>query len=248
MKNKLIKRMTKEKDSYGYSHRHLAQYIITHYDEVPDMTISALSKKAYCSASSVSRLINKLGFDSYYAFCLELKKDEENSEIDNSLIESFKKAENIFTDNSEQVSELIHTFLDSNKVYFFATGSSIVPALDFERKYRRKVDKKISFSPIFDEQVKNINKITTDDLVIIISNSGESRELVTISSEIETFTLITNRKNSKLAKLSTSCISLENHIEALNDFKDMPKESKYSLLYFFDLLFDNILTKLEDEI
>lgn len=244
MKNKLIERMSKEKDSYGYSHRHLAQYIITHHEEVPTMTISALSKKAYCSASSVSRLINKLGFDSYYEFCSELKKKEEDNEIDFGIIKSFKLAEDLFINDPIKTDELINKFISANQVYMFATGSSIVPVLDFERKYRRKIDKKVVFSSIFEKQMSGVQNITDQDLVIVVSNSGESRELVKLASQLDQFTLITNRKNSKLAKMSTSCISLENHIEALNDFKDMPRESKYSLMHFFDILFDKISSNL----
>lgn len=246
MKNKLIDRMSKEKDSYGYSHRHLAQYIITHHDEVPDMTISVLAKKAYCSPSSVSRLVTKLGFDSYYSFCSELRKKDAETVIDVGIITSFVKAENAFIEQSDKTQQLINDFISANKVYILATGSSIVPALDFERKYRRNINKKIIFSPLFEEQARYVSEITESDLVLVVSNSGESRELVLLSSQLNSFTLITNRKNSKLAKLSTTCISLENHIEALNDFKDKPRESKYSLIHFFDIFFEQLLNSLED--
>ena len=46
----------------------IAQSMLNHYDEIPDLTIHELAEKCYCSASSLSRFIRLLGFENYATF------------------------------------------------------------------------------------------------------------------------------------------------------------------------------------
>ncbi len=241
MNNDLIKKIKEDYYSLSDTNKIIADNILK-TENTFDLSIQELSKISYCSNSSIINFCNTLGYDSYKVFKHDLNKT--NTKEHTSIIESFNLVEDFINKNKNFVDSFINKILNSNNVYIFATGQSRISAIDFYLRANKKLNDKVIFEYEPSAQERTIKTINDKDLVIFISNSGKSRELLSFINKInlkeENIFLITNRDKSLLSKKIKNVINLNNQIESETNFKEFPRESKYSLLYFFDIIFSRI--------
>jgi|GEM_PF-6165949 len=205
-----------------------------------NLNITQLAQKSYCSNSAIIKYIKYFGYSSYKVF----KADLNSASQDNftSYINSLKLVEDYFNDNPEVIEDFIAQLENSNKVYLFAAGQSQISAIDFALKSNKLATDKYIFEANMITQKLLISTISSNDSIIFISNSGEARELISFCSMIKNDNkiLITNRHNSKLSKKIDKIICLNNTFEPPRTFKNYSCESKYTLLYFFDKIFETL--------
>ncbi len=241
MNNDLIKKIKEDYYNLSDTNKIIADNILK-TENTFDLSIQELSKISYCSNSSIINFCNTLGYESYKVFKHDLNKT--NTKEHTSIIESFNIVEDFINKNKKIVDSFIKKILNSNNVYIFATGQSRISAIDFYLRANKKLNDKVIFEYEPSAQERTIKTINDKDLVIFISNSGKSRELLAFINKInlkeENIYLITNRDKSLLSKKIKNVINLNNQIESETNFKEFPRESKYSLLYFFDLVFSSI--------
>ncbi len=241
MNNYLIKKIKEDYYKLSDTNKIIADNILKTENKF-DLSIQELSKISYCSNSSIINFCNILGYNSYKVFKHDLNKT--NRKKHTSIIESFDIVENFITNNELIVEEFIEKIIKSKNVYIFATGQSRISAIDFYLRVNKKLNDKVIFEYEPTAQERTIKTINDKDLVIFISNSGKSRELLSFINKInlkeENIYLITNRDKSLLSKKIKKVINLNNKIESETNFKEFPRESKYSLLYFFDIIFSKI--------
>ncbi len=241
MNNDLIKKIKEDYYNLSDTNKIIADNILK-TENTFDLSIQELSKISYCSNSSIINFCNTLGYESYKVFKHDLNKT--NTKEHTSIIESFNIVEDFINKNKKIVDSFIKKILNSNNVYIFATGQSRISAIDFYLRANKKLNDKVIFEYEPSAQERTIKTINDKDLVIFISNSGKSRELLAFINKInlkeENTYLITNRDKSLLSKKIKNVINLNNQIESETNFKEFPRESKYSLLYFFDLVFSSI--------
>ncbi|MGX8852440.1 MurR/RpiR family transcriptional regulator [Amedibacillus sp. YH-ame10] len=216
----------------------IADVILGYEEKDFDLNLVSLAEKAFCSNAAITKFIHYFGEQSYKVFVRDLNRVDENSS--STIMESIHLVDVYYNQHIDSIQKFIENIKKANNIYLFASGQSQISALDFSTKCNKKQKGKYIFESNSDTQRLLLHTISKDDFIIFISNSGESRELLQFLKEIDNnnLYLVTNRENSSLAKQIEHTICLNNTIESPLGFKEFSKESKYSLLYFFDSLFE----------
>lgn len=236
--NNLRKRIHSNYYQLTNTNRLIADLILKYEHHTFDLNLVNLAKQSFCSNAAITKFIHNFGYTSYKVFVNDLNlEDEDNT---SSITASIQLVDAYYNQHPNEVEELIKHIKKASNIYLFASGQSQISALDFTLKCNKKEKGKYIFESNMNTQGLLINTISKNDLVIFISNSGESRELIQFLKDIHNpnIYLITNREVSSLSKQIKNTISLNNMIESKFTFKEFSKESKYSLLYFFDCLFE----------
>ncbi len=239
--NNVIRKIKNDYFSMSDTYKLIADTIIKNQNNF-NLTVKELSEQSYCAQSTVIKFCNYLGYESYKVFKYEINSTDENNFT--TLTKSFEIVETYLSEHKELVNELIDAIKTVNQVYIFATGQSRVPAIDFYLKVNKILDDRVIFEYEPSIQFRLIKTLTNNDLVIFVSNSGQSKELISflpkIKKQCNNIFLISNRINSSLSQAIDNSIILKNNIGSHHDFKEFPKESKYSLIYFFDHVFTTL--------
>lgn len=179
------------------SEKRIAKYIIDNPDEASKLDTRSLAKETYTSASSVIRLAKKIGFNGYQELKDELKIElaimgnelfHEETEItpDSSQIDIINKVtlHNIRSlEDTKNLLDLdtlnivVDLIKNSNQVLFFGIGASLVVAKDFALKFAR-LGKMFQVNDDFHTQLLQAKNATKNDVAIVISYSGRTRDVV----------------------------------------------------------------------
>lgn len=212
-------------DSFFDSEKKIAKYIINHYDQVVDMTVGELASASGASEASVSRFCKKVGVKGFHHLKISLAKEmvDANSnkikvvsnhisidDVEQSLqnilankVEELKQTVSMM--NTDELEKILKIIQKARIVQFIAVGNTIPVAIDGAFKLNQIGIKSVS-SAIWETQIGFTYNLTNEDVVIAISNSGESRDVITaIEAAREVGALIisiTNNNQSTLAKAS----------------------------------------------
>lgn len=238
--NNLRKRIQKNYYQLTNTSKLIADLLLEYDQKEFRLNLVSLAKQSFCSNAAITKFIHTFGYTSYKVFINDLNAPDESHNT--SIPESISLVDTYYRQNKKIIDSLLKYIKSSSRVYLFASGQSQISALDFTLKCNKKEKGKYIFESSVNTQQLLINTISDTDFIIFISNSGESRELLQFIKEIKSkrIFLITNRENSSLSKQIKHTISLNNTIESSFSFKEFSKESKYSLLYFFDCLFEQL--------
>lgn len=237
--NRLYKHIEAEFFQLSNTNRLIANAILEYKDSQFNLKLTELASKSYCSNAAITKFIHYFGYRSYKIFVNDLN-NKEYSEHD-GIIESLKLVDTYFNEHKDIIISLIDSIKYANKVYVFGTGQSAVAPLDFTLKCNKKENDKYMFEPNPLTQQLLSQTVNKNDLCIFVSNSGESRELIQFYKDIKyknNIFLISNRDSSTLAKSISQKVILNNFIEPPFSFKEFSKESKYSIMYFLDRIFE----------
>lgn len=236
MGQNVIDKINFEYKSLSKTHRVIADLYLNNAITKSD-TLLDVSRLGYCSHSTVLRFIRILGYDSFKVFSNDYFNTISYDQV--SISKSFEIVDNFIISNSDIINSFIDQILGARNIYLFASGMSYLPAYNLAYKCNMLENRFILV-----DEVCDITQITNKDLVIFISNSGNSRKLKVLSHSIDDFYLISNFDNTALSKLATTTFCLNNHVESHHMMDTQPRESIYSLTYFTDYLFDLLKQKL----
>lgn len=226
------------------TNRLIANTILKHKNSTFNLKLTELAEQSYCSNAAITKFIHYFGYSSYKVFVNDLN-NQEYSEHD-GIIDSLKLVDIYIKENKETIIEFIDSIRAANKIYIFGTGQSAVAPIDFTLKCNKKENNKYIFEANPLTQQLLVQTVSKNDFCIFISNSGESRELIQFYKNIkykDQCILISNRQPSTLSRLIEHKIVLNNYIEPPFNFKEFSKESKYSLMYFLDRIFEILYPK-----
>ena len=201
----------------------IATYVTNHKEEVIEMTVSGLANASGASEATIIRFCKKCGFKGFHDLKLNLAKQmmtttetTTSNELDpNNLKQSLQ---NILANKVDEITQtismmdehVVRKILDlittSRLIQIAAVGNTIPVALDAAYKFNQIGFTSIA-NTIHETQLALTYTLSSDDLVIVISNSGASKDLVTLlegakQRGIKTVA-ITNHDNSPIAKLAT---------------------------------------------
>ncbi len=237
--NIIIKKIQEDYPNMSETNKLIANAIIESQGNF-DLTVKELSDMSYCAQSTVIKFCNALGYNSFKVFKHDL--NETTLDTFTTIIKSFELVGSYIKNNQELIQTFIQAINKANKVYIYASSYSQVPALDFYLKVNKFIPNKFIFESELSVQNRTIKSLRADDLSIFISNSGENDELVSLLPQVQencdNIFLISNRSNSTLSDKIINTINLGNTLESQHNFKEFPQESKYSLLYFLDRIFE----------
>ena len=245
-------------DSFFESERKIGNYIIQHTAEVVDMTVGELAQACGVSDASVSRFCKKINMKGFHHLKITLAKEIsekgiEEEEVSNhiSVNDIEQSLKNILANkvteitqtvsmmDAKQLSEILNKLNMARTVQFFAVGNTIPVAIDGAFKLNQIGIPAVS-GTIWETQIGYTYNMTAEDVVIAISNSGEStavlRALEAAKSAGATTLSITNSEKSSAAKLSDYHITTATREKLFLDgycFSRVSATTVIEILYLF---------------
>ena len=245
-------------DSFFESERKIGTYIIQHTAEVVDMTVGELAQACGVSDASVSRFCKKIDMKGFHHLKITLAKEisergKEEEEVSNhiSVNDIGQSLKNILANkiteitqtvsmmDTEQLHEILNKLNTAKTVQFFAVGNTIPVAIDGAFKLNQIGIPAVS-GTIWETQIGYTYNMTADDVVIAISNSGEStavlRALEAAKSAGATTISITNSEKSSAAQLSDYHITTATREKLFLDgycFSRVSATTVIEILYLF---------------
>lgn len=245
-------------DSFFESERKIGTYIIQHTAEVVDMTVGELAQACGVSDASVSRFCKKINMKGFHHLKITLAKEIsekgiEEEEVSNhiSVNDIEQSLKNILANkvteitqtvsmmDAKQLSEILNKLNMARTVQFFAVGNTIPVAIDGAFKLNQIGIPAVS-GTIWETQIGYTYNMTAEDVVIAISNSGEStavlRALKAAKSAGATTLSITNSEKSSAAQLSDYHITTATREKLFLDgycFSRVSATTVIEILYLF---------------
>lgn len=245
-------------DSFFESERKIGTYIIQHTAEVVDMTVGELAQACGVSDASVSRFCKKINMKGFHHLKITLAKEIsekgiEEEEVSNhiSVNDIEQSLKNILANkvteitqtvsmmDAKQLSEILNKLNMARTVQFFAVGNTIPVAIDGAFKLNQIGIPAVS-GTIWETQIGYTYNMTAEDVVIAISNSGEStavlRALDAAKSAGATTLSITNSEKSSAAQLSDYHITTATREKLFLDgycFSRVSATTVIEILYLF---------------
>ena len=245
-------------DSFFESERKIGTYIIQHTAEVVDMTVGELAQACGVSDASVSRFCKKINMKGFHHLKITLAKEIsekgiEEEEVSNhiSVNDIEQSLKNILANkvteitqtvsmmDAKQLSEILNKLNMARTVQFFAVGNTIPVAIDGAFKLNQIGIPAVP-GTIWETQIGYTYNMTAEDVVIAISNSGEStavlRALEAAKSAGATTLSITNSEKSSAAQLSDYHITTATREKLFLDgycFSRVSATTVIEILYLF---------------
>ncbi|WP_333987078.1 MurR/RpiR family transcriptional regulator [Providencia huaxiensis] len=259
-------KLREARDSLSTKEKQVAEYIIANKKNMQSISIQSLAQENKVSTTTILRLCHKLGYQGFSDLKIDLISSishksygtllQEDIDLNDSmetvnhkvgLIEKSSIEEtcalvnlNAFTQANELISK-------SKKIVIYGAGSSGLVAKEFEYQLI-KIKKDVNCHLDYSIQFSIVNTLDQNDLVIVISHSGENHEcikLLTLARELHVPTIAITKMGqssvSSLAETILHTISTE-HVSRL-----IPIRSKISQLTVINMLITNLFIKQYDE-
>lgn len=190
----IFKRFDEMKNNFTKSEEKLKDYIIENLDKIKSYNASELANETGISQATIVRFSKKLGYKGFPEMRIALNKEEDQNQnifhhkinITDDFYTTNKKIVYLNTSSLENTLELvkeddykktINLIDNAKKIMIFGVGGSYLIAKDFAYKLL-KLGKFVYAENDPQIQVSNLNSFTKEDLVIAISHSGSSKEVV----------------------------------------------------------------------
>ena len=220
----LISVINKNYGTYTITEKKIAKVILNHQHKIKKLSIRELSEFCKVSASTITRFCRKIGYNSFIDFRLAIpdtpKQKVKSSSIMDTVSAYYMKSlkQSMELIDLKMIERINKDIKEKKIVYIWGLGSSGRTSSEFEQTLTRMG---ILVRSVTDSHMLLLSatQIREDDLVIIISISGRSREVlkaVSLLNSEATVAAITSDVNSPLAKKSDyyiqiSDIRINNH-------------------------------------
>lgn len=182
-------------DSFYEQEKKIASYIMQHHKEVVNMTISELAQNCGTSVATVSRFCRKCDVEGFHHLKIGLAKEivenDTTVSVSNTISQKdiHQSLQNILANKIEELKQTV-SYIDANVlntvlncirkagvVQLVAVGNTIPVALDGAYKLSEIGIRAVS-GTILETQLSYALSLRKGDVLIAISNSGESRNVV----------------------------------------------------------------------
>lgn len=187
-------------DTFFEAEKKIADYILEHKNEIIDMTVAELASASGTSDATVSRFCRRCGFNGFHHLKITLAKEvaEERGnsvEVSNDISRTdiAQSLQNILANKVAELTQTVsmmdpvqlNTILElienARTVQLVAVGNTTPVALDGAFKFNQLGIRAVS-GTIWESQMAFTCNLGPEDVVIIISNSGFSKRLMTLTA------------------------------------------------------------------
>lgn len=200
----VIVRLKAYRKTASSSEKALIDYILKNSDQVAKISVQQLGTDTFTSPSTIVRLCRKIGFEGFKDFkkslIVELTLQNKTSLQEEQAIEPGDTVDRIMDKliyKHMMSIEETRTLIDSHvfekcielmhkvsTIYLFGMGSSYLVAKDLQQKLMR-VNKPCVCFEDYHMQILQARNISAKDLAIVISYSGQTKEMITCSEMIQ---------------------------------------------------------------
>lgn len=224
MEGSVINQICASMDSFFDTEKKIGDYIVRNPKKVVDMTVGELAKKCGVSEASVSRFCKRIELKGFHHLKISLARElvdaKDDGEISGHIsvddmegslrgILSNKMEElrqTVAMMDSEELKKILDVINNADTVLMAAVGNTIPVAMDGAYKLNQIGIRAMS-TPIWETELGYSYNLTDKDVVVAISNSGESTGVIQIleaaKSRGAVAISITNNARSSVAELST---------------------------------------------
>ena len=245
-------------EEMGKAEKQIADWINDNPGKIISLSIVELAELCKCSEATIVRFSKRLGLSGYQELKISLAAESGNSPVsthitdDDDAYDIFEKVCNdIYLSlektkksiNSDSLALAAEKICKSDRVIIFGLGNSAAVAIDASHKFLRAGLNAYAYSDNHMQMIAS-SKLTEKDVVIGISHSGSSKDIVealkTAKEHGASTITITNKGKSPILKqsdivLSTSSDETQYNILALN--------SRIAQLAIIDTLYFYIVLK-----
>ncbi|EHY91786.1 MULTISPECIES: MurR/RpiR family transcriptional regulator [Staphylococcus] len=159
---------------------HIINVIRQNIDQISNMKIHDLSKLTHTSISTIHRLVKKMGFEGYSNFKFYIKMDSNNESPQlasaDPIIEDVRRTvEHLEMFDYHTLNQLIET---APFIYIFGTGMAQQNVAREAQRHMLSISKRAIVINDETELRLAIDQMSADDLLFIISLSGETKNLI----------------------------------------------------------------------
>lgn len=224
MEGSVINQICASMDSFFDTEKKIGDYIVRNPKKVVDMTVGELAKECGVSEASVSRFCKRIELKGFHHLKISLARElvdaKDDGEISGHIsvddmegslrgILSNKMEElrqTVAMIDREELKKILGVINNADTVLMAAVGNTIPVAMDGAYKFNQIGIRAIS-TPIWETELGYSYNLTDKDVVVAISNSGESTGVIQIleaaKSRGAVAISITNNVRSSVAELST---------------------------------------------
>lgn len=224
MEGSVINQICASMDSFFDTEKKIGDYIVRNPKKVVDMTVGELAKECGVSEASVSRFCKRIELKGFHHLKISLARElvdaKDDGEISGHIsvddmegslrgILSNKMEElrqTVAMIDREKLKKILDVINNADTVLMAAVGNTIPVAMDGAYKLNQIGIRAMS-TPIWETELGYSYNLTDKDIVVAISNSGESTGVIQIleaaKSSGAVAISITNNARSSVAELST---------------------------------------------
>lgn len=224
MEGSVINQICASMDSFFDTEKKIGDYIVRNPKKVVDMTVGELAKECCVSEASVSRFCKRIELKGFHHLKISLARElvdaKDDGEISGHIsvddmegslrgILSNKMEElrqTVAMIDREELKKILDVINNADTVLMAAVGNTIPVAMDGAYKLNQIGIRAMS-TPIWETELGYSYNLTDKDVVVAISNSGESTGVIQIleaaKSRGAVAISITNNDRSSVAELST---------------------------------------------
>ena len=224
MEGSVINQICASMDSFFDTEKKIGDYIVRNPKKVVDMTVGELAKECAVSEASVSRFCKRIELKGFHHLKISLARElvdaKDDGEISGHIsvddmegslrgILSNKMEElrqTVAMIDREELKKILDVINNADTVLMAAVGNTIPVAMDGAYKLNQIGIRAMS-TPIWETELGYSYNMTDKDVVVAISNSGESTGVIQIleaaKSRGAVAISITNNARSSVAELST---------------------------------------------
>ena len=256
MKSVVVRLSEYSKQASG-AEKGIVEYLLQNPTLIVDKTIHQLANETFTSASSVVRLIKKLGFKGYREFYQSLvyevalidrdlrEKSKEITHEDNlEMIVEKVTAKNVLSlENTKKLldydvlNECVDMLLNCKTINLFGIGASLLVARDAYLKFLR-INKAVILNDDWHSQLLQARNMSKEDIAIAISYSGMTEEVLrcvaTAKEKGAKIIAITRYENNPLSQIADFTLSVS-ATEFI--FRSGAMSSRISQLNIIDILY-----------
>lgn len=216
-------------DQFNETDKQISKYILANHEIISTLSITTLAERTFTSKSTVLRFVQKLGFAGFTEFKFMISKDNTSTSIDNTNYDEITHYQKTLLKrlDSANFKPLFETISKSANIYLISTGlSQRLQAQTLQRDFL-KAGIPMNLLPAGmnnDLSSAVIEKLKSEDLLIIFSSSGENfaiKDMLTIPliKQVPIFS-ITNFNSNWLIDQSKFFFSLdmENNPSIIEDY------------------------------
>lgn len=236
----------------------IADYILNNPQKIIHSTINQVADDLGVADSTVFRFCQRIGFKGYQAMKIALASEivEPIHDIHENIMEEDSEktiAEKVFRSNvktledtlkiidEEQFKRVIDTILGARKVELYGSGGSNVIAMD---AYHKLIRTGISVSVQADThmQLMAASQMTKDDVAIIISHTGASKDMMHILELVKENGVQTiGITNFAKSPLSQGVDTVLYTVSEETDYRSEALASRIAQLAMIDAIYVNVL-------
>lgn len=224
MEGSVINQICASMDSFFDTEKKIGDYIVRNPKKVVDMTVGELAKECGVSEASVSRFCKRIELKGFHHLKISLARELVDAKDDGEIfghisvddmegslrgILSNKMEElrqTVAMIDREELKKILDVINNADTVLMAAVGNTIPVAMDGAYKLNQIGIRAMS-TPIWETELGYSYNLTDKDVVVAISNSGESTGVIQIleaaKSRGAVAISITNNARSSVAELST---------------------------------------------